>query len=138
MQYFPLDSFKLVCLMQFKCILSLYQFMKPLQMSTETSQPILTMADYKSMFLGIDELHILHRDFMDRLEPRVANWNDRQVIGDLFHLLVGLYLCSSLSTFIFYIHYIIEYKPPFTRNHPLSEACTFFKSAIVFTSQQRR
>ena len=63
--------------------------MKPLQKSTETSQPILTMQDFGKIFLGMEGLHSLHEDLLQQLEERVQNWDDNQTIGDIFTILVS-------------------------------------------------
>ena len=62
--------------------------MKPLKISTESSQPILSTADFKTIFHSAEELLELHRDFYNQLEPRIASWNDAQLIGDLFTMIV--------------------------------------------------
>ena len=63
--------------------------MKPLRISTESSQPILTPADFKAIFHQTDDLFDLHKDFLSQLEPRIEHWSDKQLIGDLFMLIVS-------------------------------------------------
>ena len=63
--------------------------MKPLQKSSESSQPILSVADFHQIFAGVEELLEVHENFMSQLEPRVENWNDKQLIGDLFTIIVS-------------------------------------------------
>ena len=68
--------------------------MKPLKVSTESSQPILSAADFKTIFHEAEELYELHRDFYSQLEPRLLSWTEGQLIGDLFTMIV-----SQLSKF---------------------------------------
>jgi len=63
--------------------------MKPLKVSTESSQPILSPAEFKIIFHKSEELLELHRDFHSYLEPRIEHWNDGQLIGDLFSMIVS-------------------------------------------------
>ena len=63
--------------------------MKPLKVSTESSQPILSAADFKTIFHKAEELLELHKDFYSYLEARIENWNDGQLIGDLFSMIVS-------------------------------------------------
>ena len=72
---------------QYHCLLS--QYMKPLQKSLETSQPVLTKPDFEKIFRGIDGLYELHKNFMEQLEPRIESWSDKQVIGDILSVLVS-------------------------------------------------
>ena len=62
--------------------------MKPLKVSTESSQPILSAADFKTIFHEAEELYELHRDFYSQLEPRLLSWTEGQLIGDLFTMIV--------------------------------------------------
>ena len=66
--------------------------MKPLQKSTETSQPILTMLDFNKIFLGIEDLHSVHFDLLQQLEQRIDNWGPNQTIGDLLTILVCIFM----------------------------------------------
>ena len=63
--------------------------MKPLKVSTESSQPILSAADFKTIFHEAEELLQLHREFYLQLEPRLAVWTEGQLIGDLFTMIVS-------------------------------------------------
>ena len=73
--------------------------MKPLQLSITSSQPTLTAADFKSIFGQAEELYKLHKEFLNALEPRIENWNDKLLIGDLFVMIV----CCCLYFFGFII-----------------------------------
>ena len=64
--------------------------MKPLQKSTETSQPILTIAEFEKIFFGINSLYILHQDLLQQLKARILEeWDESQIIGDLLTILVS-------------------------------------------------
>ena len=63
--------------------------MKPINHSAQSSQPILSEADYKTIFQSIDDLHDLHKKFLALLEPRIQNWNKYQLVGDLFTMIVS-------------------------------------------------
>lgn len=63
--------------------------MKPLKVSTESSQPILSADDFKTIFHEAEELLELHREFYSQLEPRLASWTESQLIGDMFTMIVS-------------------------------------------------
>lgn len=86
----------------YDCLEILIKFMKPLRVSTESSQPIISAADFKLIFHRADELFTIHKDFIIALEPRIANWTDGQVIGDLFLMI--------MHGFDLYSTYIGNYK----------------------------
>lgn len=66
--------------------------MKPLQKSTETSQPILTKQDFDKIFLGLGDLHELHANLLNQLEKRVNLWDSTKTIGDVLTILVSRYV----------------------------------------------
>lgn len=70
------------------CLDMLMKFMKPLRLSIQSSQPILTAADFKSIFGQTEELYKMHKKFLNDLEPRIENWNDNLLIGDLFFIIM--------------------------------------------------
>ncbi|XP_065054507.1 active breakpoint cluster region-related protein-like [Rhopilema esculentum] len=86
----------------FDCIDMIKKYMKPLQKSTETSQPILTMLDFNKIFLGIEDLHSVHLDLLQQLEQKIDNWGPNQTIGDLLTIL--------MDGFSVYKAYINNYK----------------------------
>ena len=63
--------------------------MKPLQKSTETSQPILSKQDYEKIFLGLEELHQIHANLLDQLEKIISLWDSSKTIGDVLTSLVS-------------------------------------------------
>ena len=69
----------------------MFQYMKPLRVSTESSQPILSGSDFEAIFHQADELVEVHRTFMCSLEPLVQDWNETKCIGEAFKPIVSLH-----------------------------------------------
>eukprot|EP00794_Sanderia_malayensis_P014053 gene14053-15514_t len=86
----------------YDCLDMVKKYMKPLEKSTETSQPILTKMEFDKIFLGINSLYDLHRDLLEQLKTRILNWDENQVIGDLLTIL--------MDGFSVYKDYINNYK----------------------------
>uniref|UniRef100_A0A8C6DZH3 BCR activator of RhoGEF and GTPase n=1 Tax=Moschus moschiferus TaxID=68415 RepID=A0A8C6DZH3_MOSMO len=63
--------------------------MKPLKAAATTSQPVLTSQQIETIFFKVPELYEIHRDFYDRLLPRVQQWSHQQRVGDLFQKLAS-------------------------------------------------
>ncbi|XP_021543532.1 breakpoint cluster region protein isoform X3 [Neomonachus schauinslandi] len=61
--------------------------MKPLKAAATTSQPVLTSQQIETIFFKVPELYEIHKDFYDRLFPRVQQWSHQQRVGDLFQKL---------------------------------------------------
>jgi len=86
----------------FDCLDMIRKYMKPLQKSTETSQPILSKQDYEKIFLGLEELHQIHANLLDQLEKIISLWDSSKTIGDV--------LTSLIDGFGVYKDYINNYK----------------------------
>ncbi|XP_044777208.1 breakpoint cluster region protein isoform X1 [Neomonachus schauinslandi] len=63
--------------------------MKPLKAAATTSQPVLTSQQIETIFFKVPELYEIHKDFYDRLFPRVQQWSHQQRVGDLFQKLAS-------------------------------------------------
>ncbi|KAJ1093491.1 hypothetical protein NDU88_006591 [Pleurodeles waltl] len=63
--------------------------MKPLKAAATTSQPVLTNQQIETIFFKVPELYEIHKDFYDRLFPRVQQWSHQQRVGDLFQKLAS-------------------------------------------------
>ncbi|XP_002735852.1 active breakpoint cluster region-related protein-like [Saccoglossus kowalevskii] len=67
-----------------ECLDTLQDYMRVLLASSTTSQPAMSNADYQVIFFGIEELYRLSTEFYNALKERVDNWNESQIVGDLF------------------------------------------------------
>ena len=63
--------------------------MKPLRVSTRSSQPILSAVDFDAIFHKADQLVSLHKEFMCKLEPLVQDWSEKRLIGEAFKTIVS-------------------------------------------------
>ncbi|XP_044300334.1 breakpoint cluster region protein [Varanus komodoensis] len=63
--------------------------MKPLKAAATTSQPVLTSQQIETIFFKVPELFEIHKEFYDRLCPRVQQWSHQQRVGDLFQKLAS-------------------------------------------------
>ncbi|XP_038618376.1 breakpoint cluster region protein [Tachyglossus aculeatus] len=63
--------------------------MKPLKAAATTSQPVLTNQQIETIFFKVPELYEIHKEFYDRLFPRVQQWSHQQRVGDLFQKLAS-------------------------------------------------
>ena len=64
--------------------------MKPIKASLTTSAPICTVFEFHKIYDKVEELYKIHSQFLSHMEERIANWNLKQIIGDLFTVLVRL------------------------------------------------
>nr|XP_033811667.1 breakpoint cluster region protein isoform X1 [Geotrypetes seraphini] len=63
--------------------------MKPLKAAATTSQPMLSCQQIETIFFKVPELYEIHKDFYDKLFPRVQQWSHQQRVGDLFQKLAS-------------------------------------------------
>lgn len=73
--------------------------MKPLRAAATTSQPMLSTQQIETIFFKVPELHEIHKDFYDALQPRVQDWGHQQCVGELFQKLV-LFLKYYLAALV--------------------------------------
>ncbi|CAB4021697.1 active breakpoint cluster region-related -like, partial [Paramuricea clavata] len=76
--------------------------MKPIKASLTTSSPICTVFEFHRIYDKVEELYKIHGHFLSEIEERVSNWNLKQIIGDLFTVL--------MDQFPIYQHYIRNNK----------------------------
>lgn len=123
--------------------------MKPLRAAATTSQPVLSLQQIETIFFKVPELHQIHKDFYDRLLPRVQAWSQQQSVGDLFQKLVGhmtrfdssdgegfvLQHCLSvcLSFFLSFSIYL-SLPPSISLSSPPSLSLTFLTSSPLSSS----
>jgi breakpoint cluster region protein len=62
--------------------------MKPIKASLTTSSPICTVFEFHRIYDKVEELYKIHSQFLSDIEARIANWSLKQIIGDLFTVLV--------------------------------------------------
>lgn len=60
----------------------LLQYMKAIKATMQTSRPLVTDAEYKTIFYKIPDLHDLHSKFLDSLKRHAKKWDSR--VGDSF------------------------------------------------------
>lgn len=71
-----------------------FQYMKALKSTIGTSQPLLSLEDYNTIFYRIPELHSLHTTFLKGMRKQIDNWDSTHPIGEDFKVLVSLYVCD--------------------------------------------
>lgn len=70
------------------------KYMKGIQSTLGSSQPILSEADFSTIFFKIPELHRLHSNFLEELKKHAVKWDTR--IGDSFkHMANNLVLYGA-------------------------------------------
>ncbi|KAF7268387.1 rho GTPase activating protein at 1A [Rhynchophorus ferrugineus] len=65
----------------------LIKYMKAIQATVGTSQPIVTEAELNTIFYKIPELHSLHESFLEALKKHSQKWDTR--IGDHFKIMAS-------------------------------------------------
>lgn len=73
--------------------------MKGIQSTIGSSQPILSEADFSTIFFKIPELHRLHSNFLEELKKHAVKWDTR--IGDSFKHMVFCYTFFFRSQVMF-------------------------------------
>lgn len=63
--------------------------MKALKSTIGTSQPLLSLEDYNTIFYRIPELHSLHTTFLKGMRKQIDNWDSTHPIGEDFKVLVS-------------------------------------------------
>ncbi|KAG8181370.1 hypothetical protein JTE90_008841 [Oedothorax gibbosus] len=72
-----------------ECLNMLMQYMKALKSTIGTSQPLLSLEDYNTIFYRIPELHGLHTTFLKGLRKQIDNWDSTHPIGEDFKILAS-------------------------------------------------
>ncbi|XP_028400755.1 active breakpoint cluster region-related protein-like [Dendronephthya gigantea] len=62
--------------------------MKPIKASLTTSSPLCTVFEFHRIYDKVEELYKMHSQFLVSMEERISNWSLKQIIGDLFTLLM--------------------------------------------------
>lgn len=83
----------------------IFQPMRPIKASLTTSSPICTVFEFHRIYDKVEELYKVHSQFLTQIEERVANWNLKQIIGDLFTLLVRPTGCFPINLYESYFYY---------------------------------
>ncbi|KAI4471199.1 breakpoint cluster region protein bcr [Holotrichia oblita] len=60
----------------------LLQYMKAFRATVQSSQPVLSDAEFQTIFYKIPELHVLHSNFLENLKRHSTKWDTK--IGDCF------------------------------------------------------
>ncbi|GJQ70902.1 EG:23E12.2 [Trypoxylus dichotomus] len=60
----------------------LLQYMKAFRATVHSSQPVLSDAEFQTIFYKIPELHVLHSNFLENLKRHSTKWDTK--IGDCF------------------------------------------------------
>ncbi|CAG0884179.1 unnamed protein product [Darwinula stevensoni] len=80
----------------------LLQYMKALQATLSTSQPVLAANDFKAIFYRIPELYSIHKTFLEGLKQKLAHWTHDTTIGEEF-----VHFANQLG---FYTSFVNNYK----------------------------
>ena len=56
---------------------------------------VIPKEDIDTIFFGIGELHEMHREFLDTLQPRMTKWTPDTAVADAFKVLVSLTLTTK-------------------------------------------
>ncbi|XP_018325417.1 active breakpoint cluster region-related protein [Agrilus planipennis] len=59
------------------------QYMKAIKATLGTSHPVLTDAEFRTIFYKITDLHLLHSNFLDNLKKHTQQWDSK--IGESFY-----------------------------------------------------
>lgn len=60
------------------------------QITNRKETPMCLMEDVTTMFYQVEEIHVQHGNFVEKLQAKVDTWSDTQKVGDTFKELVGL------------------------------------------------
>lgn len=87
----------------------------PLQRSAESVAPIISQQEIESIFSILEVISAVHSGFLNDLEPKIHNWDDRAILSSAFlklvlKLKVSHCTCTVLMNVIqLYKHYINNY-----------------------------
>lgn len=72
-----------------ECLSVLLQYMKALKATIGTSQPLLSLEDFNTVFFRIPELHNIHLTFLQGLKAYIENQDGKQAVGEHFKVLAS-------------------------------------------------
>ena len=64
------------------------QYQKTFKAVVGTQTQVISKEDIEAIFSKIPDLHKIHYQFIYELEPRIAAWNDKQCIADIYKVMV--------------------------------------------------
>lgn len=74
------------------------QYMKAINATVNTSQPVISQEDFNAVFYKIPDLHKLHQEFLEDLRRKLDSWDNKTTIGEQFKVSVMLVLSVSYNS----------------------------------------
>ncbi len=59
-------------------------FMKPLRRAIDSGKPIISEAEFRDLFVNLEELYALHHTLLVHLEARISRWSLERPLADIF------------------------------------------------------
>ncbi|XP_067133285.1 active breakpoint cluster region-related protein [Centruroides vittatus] len=72
-----------------ECLTVLLQYMKALKATIGTSQPLLSLEDFNTVFFRIPELHNIHLSFLQGLKAYTESQDGKHAVGEHFKILAS-------------------------------------------------
>lgn len=69
--------------------------MKAFKATVQSSQPVLSDAEFQTIFYKIPELHVLHSNFLENLKRHSTKWDTK--IGDCFKNMVIISVTACVN-----------------------------------------
>ncbi|XP_023247282.1 active breakpoint cluster region-related protein [Copidosoma floridanum] len=71
------------------CLDVMVQYMKAINATVNTSQPVISQEDFNTIFYKIPDLHKVHLDFLSDLRKKLENWDSKTTIGEQFKVMAS-------------------------------------------------
>ncbi|KAJ8681300.1 hypothetical protein QAD02_017087 [Eretmocerus hayati] len=72
-----------------ECLDVMIQYMKAINATVNTSQPVISQEDFNTIFYKIPDLHKLHQEFLDDLRKKLDTWDNKTTIGEQFKVMAS-------------------------------------------------
>ncbi|OXU28720.1 hypothetical protein TSAR_012957 [Trichomalopsis sarcophagae] len=72
-----------------ECLDVMIQYMKAINATVNTSQPVISQEDFNTMFYKIPDLHKLHQEFLEDLRKKLDSWDNKTTIGEQFKVMAS-------------------------------------------------
>ncbi|CAB0036771.1 unnamed protein product [Trichogramma brassicae] len=72
-----------------ECLDVMIQYMKAINATVNTSQPVISQDDFNTIFYKIPDLHRVHQEFLEDLRKKLDTWDNKTSIGEQFKVMAS-------------------------------------------------
>ncbi|XP_023319352.1 active breakpoint cluster region-related protein isoform X1 [Trichogramma pretiosum] len=72
-----------------ECLDVMIQYMKAINATVNTSQPVISQDEFNTIFYKIPDLHRVHQEFLEDLRKKLDTWDNKTSIGEQFKVMAS-------------------------------------------------